>query len=200
MKKLIYLMLSLTVLAACSPSGDGGINGIGGSDSDKTKKTVMIQGMTPTDYYNQFLFKDSTDCGRSDSYKFLSSWSISLVDRVNGHETVGNLYLFLNADGTYYAEYKSDEIVEVSQEGAYWSRRILRETIQGKWSVTEDGEIILGQLGRGKSLIYNDMPAIDLALGGYFADKGIRYNSLVLTMATANHGKRNNPRCPSGLD
>jgi hypothetical protein len=200
MKKLIYLMLSLTFLAACSPGGGPGTGG--GANSNNTQKTVTIQGKTPTEYYNQFLFVDSKDCGIDDWYRYPSVWNISLLDKVNGHDTAGTLRVYLYKNGTFFAEYDSDEHTPGPSPGIVQTSPVLRETVSDRWSVTEDGEILLGALGRGTSLIYNDMPAINLVLGSFFADKGVRYSDVVLTMNYSSHGKRNNPSCPrsfSGL-
>lgn len=187
MKNLIYLILSLTLFAACAqPEGD---------NKNTTKKTVIIQGKSPTDYYNQFLYKDSKDCGHKDSFKYIASENISLRELVNDHEARALLYIYLEADGSFSADYDVDEIVERYGEGRIGLREVSRQTIYGRWSVNADGEILLGELGRGRSLIYNDRPSIDLELGSFFADKDIRYRDVILRNVLSTHGKRSDKNC-----
>lgn len=197
MKNLIPLMLALTFLAACSPSGDFG-GPTGSSPENEVKKTVTIQGMTPAEYYNQFLYEDSYDCGNKQMYRLLGNWNISLNKQVNDHEVQGSLRVFLYPDGTFAAEYDEDELGEPGTIGRKITP-VTRETVNDRWSITEDGEIILGVLGRGTSLMYNNGPGINFKFGSFFADKTIRYSDIVLFRISSTHGKRNNPRCPNAF-
>lgn len=182
-------MLSLTLFSACAqPDGNG-------DHKNTVQKTVTIQGKSPTDYYNQFLYKGSKDCGNKDYFKYLASMTLSLQDLINNHEARAFLYIYLNADGSFTADYDEDEILEHLGEGRIRTKPISRQIIEGQWSVTADGEIILGELGRGRSLIYNERPAIDLELGSFFADKGVRYRDVVLRSVFSTHGKRSDKQC-----
>lgn len=190
MKNLILLMLSLTFFAACA-----GSNGDGGSAPNTVQRTVTIQGKSPQEYYKQFLYHESTDCGQKDSFKFLSSLSISLFDLENGHEAQAELYVYLEADGSFYAEYEEDEIVQRYSNGSYATKPLLEEVINGRWSIDENGAILLGVLGRGTGLKYNNSETIDLTLGSYFADKRVRYRSVVLVKVSSFSGKRTDELC-----
>ncbi|MNK89487.1 hypothetical protein D3C87_1094980 [compost metagenome] len=187
MKNLIFLMLSLTLLAACAQSD--------GDSKNTVKKTVKIQGMLPADYYNQFLYKGSKDCGNKDYFKYINSDSIALLDRYNDHEIHAELYIYLNPDGTFSADYEESEILARLDESRISTKPIQHQTIYDRWSVTEDGEILLGRLGRGRSLIYNERPAIELEYGSFFADKSVRYKDVILRNVSSSAGMRADKRC-----
>lgn len=191
MKKLIFLILSLTLFSACAQPDGNNKNTV----KNTVKKTVKIQGMSPTDYYNQFLYKGSKDCGNKDYFRYINSHNITVLDLYNDHEIRAQIYIYLNPDGTFSADYEEDEVLEHLGEGRISTKPIQRQTIYDRWSVTEDGEILLGKLGRGRSLIYNERPAIELEYGSFFADKGVRYKDGILRNVFSSAGMRSDKRC-----
>ncbi|WP_413942700.1 hypothetical protein [Bdellovibrio sp. HCB-162] len=158
MKKFILTTLLLT-LSACAPGG-------GGSSNTHTK-SVIINGKTPREYYNQFLYKTSGECSKGTLYHhFVHSKDIVLGKTESGNPILGELYVFLIDENNFSADLLEKEVLSYEENG-YSYREHAFKSLKGRYEINDNGDILLEGLGSGRALKYNKSPAIDFAFSSY---------------------------------
>lgn len=199
MKNLLIMMLSLALFTACAePSNSTDPDKSAESEIDETPSSpAIIQGMPAVDFYNQFLYKESRNCGGvfEDPTEYISSDTIEFLTVVDGRKTEGTLHVYLEARGKYSADYYEYSFSQIPAGGNKYVYKLAHKMIQGKWSITADGDILLGDLGRGQPSRYNGDPSIDLKLGKFFENKETRSLDIVLKMTISNMRKSSDKQC-----
>lgn len=194
MKKYVLITLLGMSLMACQKSDSGSGSSSGSENGTTHSKTVTINGMSPKEYYDQFLYRVEGDCSHYNHnfyyrYFHLLTSDFNLGTLENGHDLKGETRLFLNNDGTYQAYYEELEIYKYIPDG-YEIQKYHEQELSGHWQVTEDGIIIIEGLGTGTALTYNDHPAIDFTYNTDIHSPGLKGKNSLMIKTSSNVGKK----------
>lgn len=202
MKKLISIGLVALSLAACAKSNDtqtareqvstSSPSGGGGSTGN-----VTVNGMSPKDYFDQFLYQKKGECGKENGiyYEFASTYfdHILLPEKFeNGRDQIAEIALILLKDGSCMFDY--DEWVHAPNEwneSTYSLQRATRRIC--KWQVHPEGYLEIEEIGTATALKINDKPGMMFTLGVDIISKGVAGKQVTLTKVYSTSGKMNEP-------
>ena len=154
---LLIPIIAALFLSACGSSSNA-------DSPNQSTKTVTINGMSPADFYKQFYYWAEGDCSKMPNtsiyFHFQANEGVYL-DKINGHDVRVDLNLYMLSNGTYAADYEEQEIYRYIDSG-YEFLPIIKKRINGTWSISEDGLLLLNGLGVAKGILYNKFPALTL--------------------------------------
>ncbi len=129
------------------------------TETNKTS-TIKINGKSPLDYYSYFMFKKTGDCKDNEIYEStVRSEKIFLEKQANGLPIYANLDLALHSDNTYEANYIETNVTSLFEYG-YSGDILVNLKFKNKWSIDENGSLILDGIGKATALKYNDRESL----------------------------------------
>lgn len=204
MRNIIFTTLLSMTLAACARSGDSGprqspspaanqnTSSPSEDSSGTTQSTVTVNGMSPKDYFDQFIYQKKGSCN-SDSGVYFQSLStfhdhILLPEKAaNGRIQVGQIALYLQKDGTYVFDY--DEWVHSPKEWNSSSYDLIRATRRlGNWKVTPQGTLAIEGIGSGTALKINESPGVLFTMDTDLMSKGVAGQTVTMVRVFSSNG------------
>ncbi len=183
MKKIIPGCALIVSLALCA-CAKGGAN----VAATETRKTTVyfINGMSPDDYYRQFLFKLTRACGRGAViYRFAASETVKIAVNARGRDVLANLSVFMSADHTFQAFYQEMDVLNYTTDG--FTYRDSRETVvRGQWRINED-RLVFDTLGVARPMYENGRPKMVLRMKDDLMTKGLKGAALILANVRADY-------------
>lgn len=139
-----------------------------------------INGKTPEDYYNQFLYRQE-----GKYYRFLVSSTVALT---SNREKFVSLDVFLMNDHTYTAKY--EELKKDSDSGSITSYSSTYEkSLRGTWRVDDMSLKLSGDLsGTGNGLNYNNAEAVVFKADSDIHTPGLAQTQLILIFGSSTKG------------
>jgi hypothetical protein len=175
MKKVLVQLISVlgfvVHLSACSFGGGSGAgdgagskgaaDGNGQPGQDSSGGDLTINGVSANEFYGKFVSRPVLNCEKQSAsgYRSVRADYIALEKTSEGHKVRGEFEATLDADGNFTALYKEFELLQGN--GSLEARKLLYSTeLAGKWSI-QQGELVIGDIGRGMGGSYNGMNIIN---------------------------------------
>ncbi len=149
----------------------------GAGATDTNKKTISINGKSPQEYYSQFIYKITGECqqGNSNEY-FVTSGDIKIGKQNNSMPIYAELEIRMFADYTYKAKYIEKRVDKFIDNGYSYDITGVKD-FQSKWSINNDGLLILEDIGVATALEYNGSPSFNLVFNKNQLSEGLNENS-----------------------
>lgn len=150
--------------------------GCSGESSSPTLKTksIQVQGKSPADYFNQFLYRVEGSCENPGKirFRYLSSEDVSHGHLPNGNPVITQVRVYLRADQSFSADYVENEVLEYIPNG-YASRTLLEKKLKGSWRI-DDERIVLEGVGNGTGVKFNGKDAVLFVFDHNISRQGLK--------------------------
>jgi hypothetical protein len=178
--KHVMTIMTLGALLALSACGKGG------DSSSSTSTTYEVNGKQPADYFRQFLYRETGECGTIHEYHhYPKSEAEKIGVNRNGKDVLASLSLLMQDDGTFSAFYQEITVRSYFDSGYYWESHQER-VVSGRWSI--DGvNLVLSSLGVASALDYNGHAAMQLRVDADLLSPGLKGQMLTLRMGAASY-------------
>lgn len=174
--RVMVIVLALSLLSGCGQSS---------GDSFGTKnESDAINGVAARQFYEGFLYR--YDSSRPLPYRYLSSSTSKLKELGNGQNLYFNMAVFLHADGSFVLDYA--ESVGTISGGIISTTQVFQKRMTGKWTV-EKNRLVLGEVGIGMGLQYNDENAVDFSFSQYFNEPTLLEKVALLNYVSSSQGE-----------
>lgn len=202
MKKSFSILLVAISLTACAKSSDPSPSNLTQAPTEhqtegSSTSTVTVNGLSPTDYFNQFIYQKKGECGSENGvyYEYASTHfdHILLPEKFeNGRDQIAEIALMLMKDGTCVFDY--DEWVHAPNEWSESTYSLQRATRRlCTWKIHSEGYLEIEGIGTATALKVNEKPGMMFKLNIDVISKGVAGQQVTFTKVYSTSGKLNEP-------
>jgi hypothetical protein len=153
-----------------------------------TTTTYDVNGMKPEDYFRQFLYRQTGQCGTiHEVHRYAKSETFKIGVNSAGKDALASLSIILKDDGTYRAFYQEIIVSSYFSDGSgyYWGPQ-REKVVSGLWGIYGD-RLALSALGQATALQYNGRPAMQLVPESDIFSAGLKGRVLLIRLIDASY-------------